>query len=155
MITQPGLCQTWLETPKTGFLTTRLISYAGFFKKVWDTLDLYNLPTIRQLLETNSSPTKLEWKHQTRQGLSAYWTASLVVAAQKKTTLSNCVSSLTYKLDKPSIYLNLSLIALMCLLCHLESKDLQHFILHCPAHESTTCTFQWRTQDISFWFVTC
>ena len=23
---QPGLCQTWSETPKTGFLTTRLIS---------------------------------------------------------------------------------------------------------------------------------
>ena len=22
---QPGLCRTWLETPKTGFLTTRLI----------------------------------------------------------------------------------------------------------------------------------
>ena len=22
---QPGLCQTWSETPKTGFLTTRLI----------------------------------------------------------------------------------------------------------------------------------
>ena len=22
---QPGLCGTWLETPKTGFLTTRLI----------------------------------------------------------------------------------------------------------------------------------
>ena len=24
---QPGLCQTWSETPKTGFLITRLISY--------------------------------------------------------------------------------------------------------------------------------
>ena len=24
---QPGLCGTWSETPKTGFLTTRLISY--------------------------------------------------------------------------------------------------------------------------------
>ena len=24
---QPGLCQTWSETPKTGFLTMRLISY--------------------------------------------------------------------------------------------------------------------------------
>ena len=23
---QPGLCRTWSETPKTGFLTTRLIS---------------------------------------------------------------------------------------------------------------------------------
>ena len=26
MAVQPGLCRTWLETPKTGFLTTRLIS---------------------------------------------------------------------------------------------------------------------------------
>ena len=25
MIAQPGLCGTWLETPKTGFLITRLI----------------------------------------------------------------------------------------------------------------------------------
>ena len=24
MIAQPGLCRTWSETPKTGFLTTRL-----------------------------------------------------------------------------------------------------------------------------------
>ena len=27
MTVQPGLCQTWSETPKTGFLTTRLISF--------------------------------------------------------------------------------------------------------------------------------
>ena len=25
MTAQPGLCRTWSETPKTGFLTTRLI----------------------------------------------------------------------------------------------------------------------------------
>ena len=33
------------------------ISYAGLFKRVSDTLDLYDLPTIRQLLE--GTPTKL------------------------------------------------------------------------------------------------
>ena len=27
---QPGLCQTWSETPKTGFLTTRLICAISF-----------------------------------------------------------------------------------------------------------------------------
>ena len=26
VVVQPGLCQTWAETPKTGFLTTRLKS---------------------------------------------------------------------------------------------------------------------------------
>ena len=26
---QPGVCQTWSETPKTGFLTTRLISFGA------------------------------------------------------------------------------------------------------------------------------
>ena len=26
MAVQPGLCRTWSETPKTGFLTTRFIS---------------------------------------------------------------------------------------------------------------------------------
>ena len=35
---QPGLCQTWPETPKTGFLTTRLIfwfsDFASFFMSV-------------------------------------------------------------------------------------------------------------------------
>ena len=25
VVVQPGLCQTWSETPETGFLTTRLI----------------------------------------------------------------------------------------------------------------------------------
>ena len=25
VVAQPGLCRTWSETPKTGFLTTRLI----------------------------------------------------------------------------------------------------------------------------------
>ena len=25
VVVQPGLCQTWLESPKTGFLTTRLV----------------------------------------------------------------------------------------------------------------------------------
>ena len=32
---QPGLCQTWLETPKTGFLMTQLmfksVSFAGYW----------------------------------------------------------------------------------------------------------------------------
>ena len=27
VVTQPGLCRTWSEAPKTGFLTTRLISH--------------------------------------------------------------------------------------------------------------------------------
>ena len=27
VVAQPGLCRTWSETPKTGFLTTRLISF--------------------------------------------------------------------------------------------------------------------------------
>ena len=27
MVVQPGLCRTWSETPKTGFLTTRLILF--------------------------------------------------------------------------------------------------------------------------------
>ena len=29
MVVQPGLCGTWSETPKTGFLTTRLILLAS------------------------------------------------------------------------------------------------------------------------------
>ena len=31
MAVQPGLCRTWSETPKNGFLTTRLV-YLSFFK---------------------------------------------------------------------------------------------------------------------------
>ena len=30
VVVQPGLCGTWSETPKTGFLTTRLILPAEF-----------------------------------------------------------------------------------------------------------------------------
>ena len=29
MAVQPGLCRKWSETPKTRFLTTRLISFTG------------------------------------------------------------------------------------------------------------------------------
>ena len=29
-VVQPGLCGTWSETPKTGFLTTRLINYFNY-----------------------------------------------------------------------------------------------------------------------------
>ena len=29
VVVQPGLCRTWSETPKTGFLTTRLIIKVG------------------------------------------------------------------------------------------------------------------------------
>ena len=31
MVSQPGLCQTWSETPKTGFLITRLILSLSFY----------------------------------------------------------------------------------------------------------------------------
>ena len=31
MVVQPGLSGTWLETPKTGFLTTRLVWYINYF----------------------------------------------------------------------------------------------------------------------------
>ena len=31
VVVQPDLCQTWLETPKNGFLTTRLICSLCFF----------------------------------------------------------------------------------------------------------------------------
>ena len=30
VVVQPGLCGTWSETPNTGFLTTRLISFLCF-----------------------------------------------------------------------------------------------------------------------------
>ena len=30
---QPGLCRTWSETPKTGFLITRLVSYYLYSKQ--------------------------------------------------------------------------------------------------------------------------
>ena len=32
VVVQSGLCRTWLETPKTGFLTTRLILKSYMFK---------------------------------------------------------------------------------------------------------------------------
>ena len=32
MVVQPGLCGTWSETPKTGFLTTRLILFLQYLQ---------------------------------------------------------------------------------------------------------------------------
>ena len=34
---QPGLCRTWSETPKTGFLKTRLRFKYFFFFSIWET----------------------------------------------------------------------------------------------------------------------
>ena len=72
----------WLHELVQTAIGLQGISYTGFFKRVSDTLNLYDLHTIRQLLE--STPTKLEWKRQTRQALSSYWTASLLEEAQTK-----------------------------------------------------------------------
>ena len=40
MAVKPGLCQTWLETPKTGFLTTRLINEHQKYQNYLTTCDL-------------------------------------------------------------------------------------------------------------------
>ena len=141
------------------------LSYAGFFKRVSETLNLYQLPTIRQLLEC--TPSKLEWKRQTRQALHNYWTTSLVADAMVKTTLSHCsIGNLkighthmvwdsiqpnlqdvkrghtkarlltgrgTYMFQSTKYKFNSSEVDPKCPLCRLESEDLQHFILRCPA----------------------
>ena len=139
------------------------LSYAGFFKRVSETLNLYQLPTIRQLLEC--TPSKLEWKRQTRQALHNYWTTSLVADAMVKTTLSHCsIGNLkighthmvwdsiqpnlqdvkrghtkarlltgTYMLQSTKYKFNSAEVDPKCPLCRLESEDLQHFILRCPA----------------------
>ena len=39
---QPGLCRTWSETPKTGFLTTRLIFGTSRVKEKYCLLIVYN-----------------------------------------------------------------------------------------------------------------
>ena len=41
MVVQPGLCGNWSETPKTGFLTTRL-KYPIRQLKLWITLSRMN-----------------------------------------------------------------------------------------------------------------
>ena len=139
------------------------LSYAGFFKRVSETLNLYQLPTIRQLLEC--TPSKLEWKRQTRQALHNYWTTSLVADAMVKTTLSHCsIGNLkighthmvwdsiqpnlqdvkrghtkarlltgTYMPQSTKYKFNSAEVDPKCPLCRLESEDLQHFILRCPA----------------------
>ena len=41
---QPGLCQTWSETPKTGFLVTRLVYMVWLFAKVYLFKNFINAP---------------------------------------------------------------------------------------------------------------
>ena len=36
VVVQPSLCRTWSQTPKTGFLTTRLISYTSLVDMALD-----------------------------------------------------------------------------------------------------------------------
>ena len=139
------------------------MSYDGFFKRVSDTLDMYNLPNIRQLFEC--TPSKLDWKRQTKQAVSTYWTTRLVEDAMTKSTLTHCFTGNlmvgqvhmvwdsiqpnlqdvkrghvkarlltgTYMLQSTKFRFNSSDVDPNCPLCRLESEDLRHFILRCPA----------------------
>ena len=49
---------------------------------------MYNLPNIRQLFDC--TPSKLDWKRQTKQAVSTYWTTRLVEDAMTKSTLTHC-----------------------------------------------------------------
>ena len=69
-------------------------AYPGFFKRVSETLELYKLFTLRQLLE--NTPTKLEWKRQTKQALSEYWSSTLVEEAVQNNPLSRFLWQLEY-----------------------------------------------------------
>ena len=50
---QPGLCQTWLETPKTGFLTTRLIKHKLLSEKtcLWGDINKDRYTPVRKATE--------------------------------------------------------------------------------------------------------
>ena len=139
------------------------MSYDGYFKRVSDTLDMYNLPNIRQLID--GTPSKLDWKRQTKQALSTYWTTRLVEDAMTKSTLTHCFTGnlrvdqvhMVWDSIQPNMqdvkrghvkarlltgtYMFLSTkfkfnsldVDPKCPLCRLESEGLQHFILRCPA----------------------
>ena len=47
MAVQPGLCQTWSETPKTGFLTTRLNKFKSqLITDRYKAVDLLSFPLL-------------------------------------------------------------------------------------------------------------
>ena len=135
------------------------MSYDRYFKRVSDTLDMYNLPNIRQLFDC--TPSKLVWKRQTKQAVSTYLTTRLVEDAMTKSTLTHCFTgdvrigqvqmvwesiqpnlqdvkrghvkarllTGTYMFQSTKFRLNSSDVDPKCPLCRLESEDLQHFIL--------------------------
>ena len=56
---QPGLCRTWSETPKTGFLTTRLTcSYANaFWKMKYCSLFILEIKHLLTILYSHTAKT--------------------------------------------------------------------------------------------------
>ena len=60
----------------------------SFFGRVKVILAQYSLPSIEQLMQ--DSPTKLQWKRQTKTAISGYWTRTLVEEGTTKSTLQHC-----------------------------------------------------------------
>ena len=83
VVTQPGLCRTWSETPKTGFLTTRL-----------------KLPSMQRVQTDFRLTLVMELNHQgiiyRGQGVSSLPPG--LRTAQTWTELKNCSSLLEYSL---------------------------------------------------------
>ena len=57
MVVQPGLCRTWSETPKTGFLTTRLILFTEENLELVSELDAVGL--LVNAVRTHSKSSKV------------------------------------------------------------------------------------------------
>ena len=133
----------------------------SYFSRVQDILDIYNLPSLQYLSENLTS--KENWKFQVKRAVNKHWSELLQKEASEKSTLkymniesmkighvvwSSLESTLsavrkgitksrmlmgTYLLQSNRYKFNNSTENPICKCCGLETEDIVHMLLDCPA----------------------
>ena len=135
----------------------------SYYHRVQDILDLYQLPSLRNLQQ--GIPSKEQWKFTVKQAVNTYWSEKLKTESNEKSTLTflnkdilkigqthplwstleSTVSDVrkgitkgrmptgTYLLQTSQHKFSRSTISAACKCCGLNDEDLPHMLLECPA----------------------
>ena len=135
----------------------------SYYHRVQDILDLYQLPSLRNLQQ--GIPSKEQWKFTVKQAFNTYWSEKLKTESNEKSTLSflnkdilkigqthpiwstleSTVSDVrkgitkgrmltgTYLVQTSKHKFSRSTISAACKCCGLNDEDFRHMLLECPA----------------------
>ena len=135
----------------------------SYYHRVQDILELYQLPSLRNLQQ--GIPSKQQWKFTVKHAVNIYWSKKLKTESNEKSTLTflnkdiskigqthpiwptleSTVSNVrkgitkgrmltgTYLLQTSQHKFSRSTISATCKCCGLNDEDLPHMLLECPA----------------------